>query len=67
MKPAQRLSILDFRPMLAEMINRVRYAGERFVVTRRGEEFAAFVSMEDLKVLEALEKDGQIKRKKSTL
>jgi prevent-host-death family protein len=49
--------------MLAEMINRVRYAGERFVVTRRGEEFAAFVSMEDLKTLEAMEEQGGKRRK----
>lgn len=40
---------------LAELCNRVAYGGERLVITRRGKSRAALVSVEDLKLLQALE------------
>ena len=49
------LSIVDARNSLADAINRVSYAGERIVFTRRGKPAAALVSTEDLSLLERIE------------
>jgi len=40
------------RDGLGEIINRVQYQHEWVIVTRRGKPVAAFVSLEDLEVLE---------------
>lgn len=51
----------EVRLTLGELINRVRYRGERVRVTRRGKPVMALVSVEDLEflenVLDALEDD----------
>lgn len=43
------------RKKFANIINRVAYGKESFVLTRRGEALAAIVSMEDLKLLQEIE------------
>jgi prevent-host-death family protein len=43
------------RDSLAEMVNRVRFGGERLTLTRRGRPVAAVVSVEDAELLERLE------------
>ena len=43
------------RDSLAEMVNRVRFGGERLTLTRRGRAVAAVVSVEDAELLERLE------------
>jgi prevent-host-death family protein len=52
---ARQLNSSQARAAFAEAINRARLAGERTIIRRHGKEVAAFVSVEDLKTLEALE------------
>jgi prevent-host-death family protein len=47
-----KISAADARKKFANIINRVAYGKEAFVLTRRGEALAAIVSMEDLKLLQ---------------
>ena len=48
------------RKKFANIINRVAYGKESFVLTRRGEALAAIVSMEDLKLLQEVEEQMDI-------
>ena len=50
------LPISDARTKLPELANRTAYGGERFVIERRGKDLCAIVSIEDLQLLEDLEK-----------
>lgn len=50
-----RIGVSDAREHLAEVVDRARYTRERVVLTKRGKEVGAIVSIEDLKLLEALE------------
>ena len=50
-----RISAADARKKFANIINRVAFGKESFVLTRRGEALAAIVSMEDLKLLQEIE------------
>jgi len=50
-----KISISDARDHLSEVVDRARYAHERVVLTKRGKDVCAIVSIEDLKLLEALE------------
>jgi prevent-host-death family protein len=45
----------QLRTDLADTLNRVAYAGERFVIERHGKPVAAIVSVEDLAEIEARE------------
>lgn len=49
------LNIVSFRMDMAEPLNRVKYAGERIILQRRGKSVAAVVSMEDLELLQRME------------
>jgi prevent-host-death family protein len=49
------ISTVQARNRLAEIINRVAYAKERVILTRRGEELVAVVPVEDVRLLEDLE------------
>ena len=49
------LPIHEARRNLAELINRVAYAGERIRLGRRGRTVAVIVSVEDTELLQALE------------
>ena len=42
------ISTADARKKFADIINQVAYGTEKFVLTRRGKEIAALVSMEEL-------------------
>ena len=54
------MNIVDVRENLAEVINRVAYAGERIIFDGE-QERAAVVSMEDLQLLQALEDQADVK------
>ncbi len=54
------ISAADARKKFANIINRVAYGKESFVLTRRGEALAAIVSMEDLKLLQEVEEQMDI-------
>jgi len=56
-----QVNIVEVRAKLADTINRVAYGGERVVLERRGQGVAALVSMEDLKVLESLEDEADVR------
>ena len=55
-----KISAADARKKFANIINRVAYGKEAFVLTRRGEALAAIVSMEDLKLLQEVEEQMDI-------
>lgn len=50
-----RLPASRARDSLAEILNRVAYAGDRVILQRHGKDVAAVVSLEDLERLEAFE------------
>ena len=55
-----KISAADARKKFANIINRVAYGNESFVLTRRGEALAAIVSIEDLKLLQEIEEQMDI-------
>ena len=50
-----KITTADARKKFSNIINRVAFGNESFVLTRRGEPVAALVSMEELKLLQELE------------
>ena len=59
-----QISVKEIRDNLADALNRVAYSGERIVLARRGKGVAALVSMEDLKLLETVEEEADLKAAK---
>ena len=55
-----KISAADARKKFANIINRVAYGKESFVLTRRGEPLAAIVSIDDLKLLQEIEEQMDI-------
>jgi len=55
------MSVKTIRDNLADAINRVAYAGERVILTRKSKGVAALVSMEDLAALQKLEDEADVK------
>ncbi|KJK37971.1 prevent-host-death protein [Streptomyces variegatus] len=52
---AYEIPVTQARAELADLINRVVYAGERVVVTRHGKPLVALVSADDLRRLEEIQ------------
>ena len=50
-----RLTASELREDLADVINKVAYAGEKIVVQRNGKDMAVLISMEDFALLQELE------------
>ncbi len=50
-----KVTTADARKNLAEIVNQVAYGKEPVVLTRRGKELVALVSIEDLMLLQKLE------------
>lgn len=50
-----KIGVSDARDHLSEVVDRARYTHERVVLTKRGKDVGAIVSIEDLKLLEMLE------------
>lgn len=61
------VSLSTARDSLAEMVNRVRFGGERLTLTRRGRPVAAIVSVEDAELLERLEDAADLDAARSAL
>lgn len=55
-----RLGLSEARNTLPDAANRVAYGGERIIMQRRGKDVAALVSMDDLRLLEALENQADV-------
>ena len=49
------ISTADARKHFADLVNKVAYGNEPIVLTRRGQEVAALVSMEELELLQQIE------------
>jgi len=56
----RKISTADARRKLANIVNRVAFGKEAFVLTRRGEALAALVSVDDLKLLQKMEEQMDI-------
>jgi prevent-host-death family protein len=50
-----KITTADARKRFSNILNRVAFGNEAFVLTRRGEPIAALVSMKELKLLQKLE------------
>jgi prevent-host-death family protein len=50
-----RKAFSEARSELTEIVNRVAFGHDRYILTRNGKELAAIVSIEDLKILEEIE------------
>ena len=49
------ISTADAREDFADIINQVSYGSEQIMLTRRGKEVAAIISVEELKLLQKIE------------
>ncbi len=56
---SKKLSVADAKKHLSELMSRVAYNQERFLIERHGKPMAALVSAEDLARLEQEPKAGQ--------
>lgn len=59
-KKLSAVSLGELRKGLGEFVNRARFAGERTAVTRHGKTVAAIVSVEDLELLDELERRADL-------
>ena len=62
-----KISVAEIRDNLADTLNRAVYQGERIVIERRGKGVAAIVPMTDLKLLEAMEDQEDLRAAKRVL
>jgi prevent-host-death family protein len=63
----KRLSTTRARRELADLVNRVAYSGERIVLERRGKDVMALVSVDDLKLLEKIEDEIDLREARKRL
>jgi prevent-host-death family protein len=61
------MGVSDAREHLGDLIDRARYTQERVVLTKRGREVGAIISIDDLKLLEMLEDQLDIKEARLAL
>ena len=62
-----RMGVSDARNHLSEVVDRTRYTQDRVVLTKRGREVGAIISIDDLKLLEMLEDQLDIKEARQAL
>ena len=55
-----KLKMSEVRENISDVSKRVAYAGERFTVSNYKKEVFAIVSIEDLRILEALENESDL-------
>ncbi len=56
---SERFSVVELKQSLGDILNRAEYAGERFVIHRRGKDAAAVIPIEDLRLLERLVREEE--------
>lgn len=61
------LNSTDARERLADVLNRVAYAGDRVRITRRGKVVAAVVPIGDLEMIERLEYELDVREAEKSL
>jgi len=49
----RKLSVADAKREFSELMSRVQFRGERFIIERRGKPMAALVSVDDLKKIQS--------------
>ena len=54
------MQVTEFRTHLADVTNKVAFAGERICLVRNGKPVVAIVSVEDMELLEMLEDQNSI-------
>lgn len=54
------VSAVDLRNRIGDILNRVGYRGERFIIARKGKPAAAIVSVDDLRRLEEIEYEREV-------
>lgn len=59
-----KITIADARKQFTDIINRIAYNDESFVLTKRGEPIAALVPMKELKLLQEFWEQNDIKDSK---
>jgi len=62
-----RIGVSEARDNLSEVVDRTRYTHDRVVLTKRGRDVGAIISIEDLKLLEMLEDQLDIKEARQAL
>lgn len=62
-----KVSTADARKNLADIVNKVAYGKESVVLTRRGQDVAALVSIEELELLQQIEDHIDIEDAKQAL
>lgn len=62
-----KISTADARKHFADIVNKVAYGKEPVVLTRRGQEIAALVSMDELELLQQIEDYVDIEDAKKAL
>ncbi len=62
-----RVSTADARKNFADIVNKVAYTKESIVLTRRGQNIAALVSMDELELLQQIEDHIDIEDAKQAL
>lgn len=63
----ESLTVVKVRENFADVLNRAQYADERIRIIKHGKPVAAIISIEDLKVLEAIEDEIDIEAAKRAL
>jgi prevent-host-death family protein len=62
-----KLAASQARDAFADTLNRVAYRGERIVLRRRGKDLAAIVPIEDLKLIQKMEDEIDVRAAKKAL
>jgi len=63
----ETIPISEVKKNLAEVTNQVAYGKDRIIVTRRGKPLMAFVSIEDIELLERIEDEMDLAEAKIAL
>lgn len=61
------VSSVEARDSLSELLNRAAFGKERLVLTRRGKPVAALIPLEDLELIEEIEKRVDLAEARSAL
>jgi len=59
MSSNDRLSVVELKQSLGDVLNRAEYQGARIIVHRRDKDAAAIISVEDLRLLERLVREEE--------
>jgi prevent-host-death family protein len=62
-----KLATSQARDTFSDTLNRVAYRGERIVLRRRGKDLAAIVPIEDLKLIQKVEDEIDLREAKKAL